>query len=122
MTPKQKAFAEFYAQSGNGTDAARKAGYAQPQVECSRLLEIDSVVEYLATLTQDATDNRIATAVERQIFLTEVIRGTIQDEAKLSERLKACELLGRMQGDFIERVQHSGQLVQMPVVIEVVGV
>jgi phage terminase small subunit len=29
LTPKQKAFAEFYAASGNATDAAIKAGYSE---------------------------------------------------------------------------------------------
>ncbi|RQN13726.1 terminase small subunit, partial [Clostridium perfringens] len=27
LTPKQKAFAEYYIETGNATEAARKAGY-----------------------------------------------------------------------------------------------
>ena len=121
MTPKQKAFAEFYAQSGNGTDAAIKAGYSADTAKqmASENLTKPNVVEYLATLTKDATDNRIADAIEQQRFYTAVMRDTNE---KTSERLKACETLGRMQGNFTDRVQHSGAVVQMPVTIEIVGV
>lgn len=121
MTPKQKAFAEFYAQSGNGTDAAIKAGYSTDTAKqmASENLTKPDVTAYLSTLTQDATDNRIADAVERQIFWTEVMRNK---EEKTEIRLKSSELLARSQGQFLDKVQHSGGLVQMPVTIEIVGV
>lgn len=121
MTPKQKAFAEFYAQSGNGSESVRRAGYASDNadVEAARLLANPSIQDYLSTLTQDATDNRIADAIERQIFWTDVMRNK---EEKTEIRLKSSELLARSQGQFLDKVQHSGGLVQMPVTIEIVGV
>lgn len=109
LTPKQKAFTEHYASNnGNGTQAAIAAGYSEKtaqQIGTENLLKL-VVVEYLATLTKNATDNRVMTAVERQSFLTDVVRGLIKDgenSAKLGDKIRACELLGKMQGDFIEK-------------------
>lgn len=108
LTPKQKAFAEFYAASGNATDAAIKAGYSEKtaqQIGAENLLK-PVIAEYLATLTKNDAENRIMTAIERQTFLTDVVRGAIKEgenSAKLSDRIRACELLGKMQGDFVEK-------------------
>lgn len=108
LTPKQKAFAEFYAASGNATEAAIKAGYSEKtaqQIGAENLLK-PVITEYLATLTKNDAENHIMTAIERQTFLTGVVRGAIKEgenSAKLSDRIRACELLGKMQGDFTEK-------------------
>lgn len=108
LTPKQKAFAEFYAASGNATDAAIKAGYSEKtaqQIGAENLLK-PVISDYLATLTKNDAENRIMSAIERQTFLTDVVRGAIKEgenSAKLSDRIRACELLGKMQGDFVEK-------------------
>ena len=36
LSLKQKAFADYYIELGNATEAARKAGYKQPQVQGSQ--------------------------------------------------------------------------------------
>lgn len=41
----------------------------------------------------------------RQIFWTEIMRS---EEYEMRDRLKAAELLGESQGDFIHRHEHSG--------------
>ncbi len=110
MTPKQKRFCEFYAASGNATGAAIKAGYSEKaaqQIGAENLLK-PVIYEYLATLTKKDDDNRIMTAIERQTFLTDVVRGAVQDgenSAKLSDKIRSCELLGKMQGDFTQSIE-----------------
>jgi hypothetical protein len=65
------------------------------------------------------TANNIADIEERKAFLTSIMRGEFED-VKNSERIKACEQLGKLAGDFTEvhRVEH----VEMPTLIELVCV
>jgi phage terminase small subunit len=107
LTPKQKAFAEHYAASGNATEAARLAGYKQPHVQGAQTLENLRVIEYIESLTKPAKNRRIATAEERQEWWTKVMLGHDPD-ADFKDRLKASELLGKSQADFVERKEISG--------------
>jgi hypothetical protein len=50
--------------------------------------------------------DRDGVVAERQQFWTAVLRG--EESAEMKDRLKASELLGKCQGDFIERVESSG--------------
>lgn len=102
MTPRQIAFVDYYAASGNATEAARKAGYAKPNVEGTKNLAKPSIQQALAERTKEVTQSRIATIRERQEFWTSIMRGE-DDEAEIKDRLKASELLGKCQGDFIDR-------------------
>lgn len=52
-------------------------------------------------------DNRIADRIDRQVFWTNMME---DERAKPVERLKASELLGRSEGDFIERIQTDVEL------------
>ena len=106
LTPKQKQFAEFYAESGKGSESVRKAGYAHKNadIEAVRLLANPSVVDYLSSLTHAQTHNRIANAIERQEFWTYVMRS---NEFKIEARLKASEILAKAQGDFVHKLEVS---------------
>ena len=108
MTPKQQAFVEHYAASGNATEAARQAGYSRPNVEGPKNLVKPSVQAALSALTQAKTQARIATLEERQSFWTAVLRGDKGYEADMKDRLKASELLGKAHGDFLERREVTG--------------
>lgn len=116
LTPKQRIWAEHYAATGNGTAAARTAGYKGSETVLAATavdnLRKPKVAAYLATLTEPARENRIASAEERQEFLTAVIRGEVKDIATggkdldyietptpVAERVKAAELLAKMRGD-----------------------
>lgn len=112
LTQKQLKFCERYAANGgNATEAAEFAGYATPDPEGSRLLGNARVAEYIKTLTKPEQNNRIATAEERQAFWTSVMRGELPD-AKPADMIKASEILGKAQGDFIVKAQieHSGSI------------
>ena len=108
LTPKRQQFVDAYTGEamGNATEAARIAGYAHPGEEGYRLLKNAHVLAEVQRLSQPAKQAAIATREERLAFYTQMMRGDAQDK----DRLKAAELLGKVQGDFIERqqVEHSG--------------
>jgi phage terminase small subunit len=106
LTPRQQAFVEHYAACGNATEAARRAGYKQPNPQGAENLAKPSIQAAIAERTQAAVSARIATAEERQSFWTAVLRG--EEDAEMKDRLKASELLGKCQGDFIDRVESRG--------------
>lgn len=99
MTPKQKAFADYYLESGNATDAARKAGYSEKTAKsiASENLAKPYVSAYIRERMAQQDAERVASADEVLRFYTDVMRGAIQDqfglEAALAERLKAADAL-----------------------------
>ena len=117
LLPKQKAFVEHYAACGNATEAARLAGYSgqYARQNAPKLLQNTTIKAALAALTEKTASDRIATLIERQEFWTGVMRGVDvyrkQEEQKedgsipapiieMKDRLKASELLGKVQQDF----------------------
>jgi hypothetical protein len=63
----------------------------------------------LERLRESTTSQAIATREERQSFWTAMMRGEEPGEPK--DRLKASELLGRSQGDFIDRVDATTRII-----------
>ena len=109
LNARQKAFCEYYVASGNATESARKAGYSEKYTNknVSKIRQNTAVQEYIKELQEKAKTNRIMTAVERREFLTEVIKN---GNEKLQDRLKALDILNKMDGEYIEKMQLSGQL------------
>ena len=102
LTAKQQAFVEAYA--GNATAAALAAGYSKKsaRVQGRRLITKDNVAKAIKEREAKRLAPTIATRQERQEFWTSVLRS--EDEA-MKDRLKAAELLGKSEGDFLERVE-----------------
>lgn len=106
LTEKQRRFCEAFAENGGrAVPAAEEAGYSRPDPEGARLLGNARVKAALERLRLSTTSQKIATREERQAFWTAMMRGEEPGEPK--DRLKASELLGKSQGDFIERHEHS---------------
>ena len=99
LTPNQKAFADYYIELGNASEAARKAGYSKKTAAAtaSRLLTNVNVSAYIADRMKGQDENRVASADEVLRFYTSVMRGGVKDafglDAGLSERLKAADSL-----------------------------
>lgn len=101
MTPKQKAFADYYIQTGNATEAARKAGYQGNNITLGAVgaenLKKPRIAEYIAERMAQQEKSRVADANEVIEFYTAVMRGEVRDqfglEASLSDRLKAGDSL-----------------------------
>lgn len=95
LTPKQKAFADYYIECGNATEAARKAGYSE---KTSRSIGAENLTKpdisaYIAERMQAQNEARVASADEVLQFFSSVMRGEIKDQfgldAALSDRLNA---------------------------------
>ncbi len=110
LTEKQRRFVEAYTgpAMGNATEAARMAGYADPDANAHRLISHDGIRREIEKARAPTTHRAILTREERQEILSELGRGA----EKESDRIRAVEVLGKMQGDFIERheVAVSGQV------------
>lgn len=102
LTPKQSAFIDAY--TGNATEAARMAGYSQATAysQGQRLLKNSDVSAAIRARETERQAGIVATREERLKFYTQVMRN-IEEDTK--HRLKAAELLGKAEGDFLERVE-----------------
>ena len=99
LTPKQKAFADYYLETGNATEAAKLAGYSEKtarQIGTENLAK-PYISEYIAERQKKLEDKRIADISEVLQFFTSVMRGEIKDQfdfdPSLSDRLSACKEL-----------------------------
>ena len=109
LNARQKAFCEYYVASGNATESAIKAGYKEryARQNTPKLLRNTTLVGYIKELREKTKTSRIMTAIERREFLTEVIKN---GKEKIQDRLKALDILNKMDGEYIEKMQLSGQL------------
>lgn len=97
------------AAAGNASEAARLAGYSvkAAKVQGCRLLTKANVQAAIAERV--TTDPQIATREARQRLWSDIAFGRgVYADAALKDRLKASELLGKSQADFIERHEHAG--------------
>lgn len=101
LTPKQRAFADYYIECGNATEAARRAGYKGNNITLGAVgaenLKKPQIAAYIAEIVKPDEKKRIADAEEVIEFYTAVMRGEVKDQfgldASLSDRLKAGDSL-----------------------------
>lgn len=100
LNPRQRKFAELY--DGNATEAAIKAGYSPKTAayQAARLLKNVNIQAIIQGREKNESKKRIATRQRRQEFWTETMEN---GGAEMRDRLKASELLGKSEGDFLER-------------------
>lgn len=87
LTEKQKRFVDFYVETGNATEAARRAGYAEKScrsIAQENLTKPDIKAAVGARLAE-LESKRIATASEVLQFLTSSMRGEIEEDAIVVE-------------------------------------
>ncbi|MDM8312846.1 terminase small subunit [Clostridium cadaveris] len=114
LTPKQQAFADYYIETCNATEAAIKAGYNKKtarQIGSMNLTKVD-IKQYIEERLSKIEDERIAKGEEVLQYLTKVMRGEEKDQfgldASLQDRTKAAELLGKRYRLFVENVKLEG--------------
>ena len=100
LTARQRKFAEYYAESGNATEAAKRAGYSEKaaRVQGRRLITNDNVLRYIRQLQDELAEPRIAGVKETKAVLSDIMRDTTQ---KAGSRIKAAEALLKSAGAFI---------------------
>lgn len=132
LTPKQKAFAEYYIETGNATESAIKAGYSK---KTARVIGQENLLKpalknYIDEKMKELEDQRIAKADEVLKYLTRVIRGeeteqvvvtenigdfmsearVINKELSAKDKIKAAELLGKRYRLFVDKVEKDTNL------------
>jgi hypothetical protein len=114
LPQKQRMFVLAYIGSANGVGAAaaREAGYAHPKVQGSRLLTFPRVRRAVELMRAPAERKHIASRDDRLRFYTEMMN---KEGVAERDRLRAAQLLGMVEGDFIERseVRHQGAVVNI---------
>lgn len=136
LTPKQKAFADYFIELGNATQAAIKAGYSKKTAFTigNENLKKPYLKDYIDERLKQIEDERIADGAEVMKYLTSVMRNEVTEEVVVVEgegdgcssarivkkdiaakdRNKAAELLGKRYRLFTDKVEIQGEI---PVVI-----
>ena len=99
----QQAFADYYLETSNATESAKKAGYSEKTAysQGQRLLKNAEVKAYIDERLSQIKSDRIATIDEVMQFYTSILRGEEKDQfgldASLTDRIKAGqELIKRL--------------------------
>ena len=105
LTTKQRLFVQYY--TGNSAEAARKAGYKDKRADAIGYenLRKPEIIEAIRNRQEIEERPHIMSREERQAFWSEVAKSSEQD---MKDRLKASELLGKSEGDFLDRIKLSG--------------
>ena len=123
LTERQKAFCDYYIETLNATEAARRAGYSEKtakEIGCENLTK-PNIQAYIQERLKQMDKKRIASAEEVLEYLTKVMRGEEKEKLleyneegeetiisvppSIKERTKAAELLGKRYALFIDKGQ-----------------
>ncbi|MBQ6004802.1 MAG: terminase small subunit [Selenomonadaceae bacterium] len=138
LNTRQALFVDYYIQTGNATESAKKAGYSERSamaIGCE-LLRNAKIQAAIATRLKQLESERIAEDKEILEYITAVMRGETTEEVVMNigtgkgytkaekvtskvsakERLKAAEMLAKVRGMFITRQEIDLQG-SIPVVI-----
>lgn len=129
LTEKQKRFIDFYIETGNGAEAARRAGYSEKVARQSagKILASPRIASAIAARLKEIEDKRIAKAKEVMEFLTSSMRGEIEEEIPVVEgcgkgvlkariirkhisardRLRAAEMLMKRHGLLLSDIERE---------------
>ena len=103
LNARQKKFAEYYAQSGNATESAIKAGYSKKyaNTNASKLLQNTTIVQYIKEISDKLKDERIMCTKDRQVTLSDIARNDLEET---SDRIRAIDTLNKMTGEYTLKV------------------
>lgn len=122
LTEKQKRFIDYYIETANATESAKRAGYKAKTEKAMGNIgseNLEKLGAFIKIKLQEKESQRIASQDEVLEYLTKVMRGQEKDQfgldASLQDRTKCAELLGKRYGTFKEKVDITGNI---PVVIQ----
>lgn len=101
LSLKQKRFCEYYVQTGNATESAKRSGYSQKTAYRTGAdnLKKPQICAYIQEISKADDEKRIADAKEIMEYFTAVMRGEVNDQfgldAPLQERTKAAVELAK---------------------------
>lgn len=119
LTEKQKRFIDYYVETANATESAKRAGYSSKTAKNIGAENLAKLNYFIQERLRQLENDRIASQEEVLQYLTKVMRGEEKDQfgldASLQDRTKCAELLGKRYGTFKEKVDVTGNI---PVVIQ----
>lgn len=125
MSEKQKAFCDYYIETLNAAEAARRAGYSEKSariVGCENLTK-PNIKEYIELRLAELEGKRVASADEVLQYLTRVMRGEEKDQfdldPSLQDRTKAAELLGKRYRLFIDKQEIDAKVEPITIVNDI---
>lgn len=127
---KRERFCIEYSKTGNAKLAYMRAGYKYKNENVakslgSRMLSKDDVKQRLKELSEEVKNENIASIQEIQEFWTKVLRNEeveqvvgmteggpfrMSKDCNIKDRIKAAELLGRVNGLFLDKVEVTGNV------------
>lgn len=131
MLKRMKDFADYYLETGNIYESAIKAGYSEnyAKTNASKLLEKDSVKNYIEEQLAELQSKRIANITEVMEYLTKGLRQELEEEVVvvtdsgvrtvtkkigIKDSNKCVEMLAKRFGILSEKVNLTANI---PVVI-----
>lgn len=107
LTEMQKRFIDYYIETANATESAKKAGYKGKNLNRIGSQNLSKLDKFIKVKLKEKGKQRIATQDEVLQYLTKVMRGEEKDsfglDASLQDRTKCAELLGKRYGTFVDK-------------------
>lgn len=125
ISNQQRKFCEEYVKNGNVATKAYLIAYKSCKTEktagvnASRLLGNARIQEYIKELQDELKKKAIMSAEERMIWLSKVVNGDIkhtsydgngnsyENEAYISDKMKAIDIMNKMDGEYINKLELS---------------
>jgi len=109
LTFKQQRFVNEYLINGNATQSAIKAGYSKKSAEIQGFenLRKPKIAYYIDEQKRKESNSAIMSRQERQELWTEF---TKDKNLRISDRLRASELLGKSEADFTENLKVEAEV------------
>lgn len=115
LTEKQKRFIDYYIETANATESAKKAGYSAKTAKNIGAENLTKLNFFIQKRLEEKEEQRIASQDEVLQYLTRVMRGEEKDQfgldASLQDRTKCAELLGKRYGTFVDKKEVTGDYV-----------
>ena len=123
LNEKQKAFADYYIESLNAYESAKRAGYSEAYAKSQsyKLLENVGIKNYIDERMESKDSYRIASQDEILQILTDIARGIAEEEVvqfsqlgeelrttrkpTIKDRMRASELLGKRYRMWVDKVE-----------------
>lgn len=128
LTPKQKAFADYYIETLHLTDSYQRAygsSYNVARKNASRLMANEGICAYIKERMLEKDNERILSQDAVLEFLSDVVKGKITEqvplvlgkdfkvidkEPSIRDRIKAAEWIGKRYALFTEKHDISGDI------------
>lgn len=102
LTERQKRFIDYYIETANATESAKKAGYSEKTADRIGHENLKKLEFFIQEKLNNNQTERIATQNEILEYFTQIMRNKNEDT---TNRTKCAELLGKRYGIFKDKVE-----------------